>query len=67
MFKKKTETYEEFMKNNFVACPHCGYNNKYETFIKFGTCLRCLQIIDDRVYFKNRLGIERRKQMKEAK
>lgn len=63
---KKKNTYEEFMKNNFVICPFCNYNNKVEKFVKFGTCLRCLQILDDRVYFKNRLGIEMRKQIKKG-
>ena len=59
--KKKIDDYSDFMKNNFVVCPFCHYNNKYETFIRFGTCLRCLEVIDDRIYFRNTLGITIRK------
>lgn len=57
----KRDTRTEFMKNNFVVCPFCGYNNKVEKFIRFGTCLRCLEILDEKVYFKNTLGIAIRK------
>ena len=58
--KKKNETHEEFMEKNFVKCPHCGYNNKIELFAKYGTCLKCLKILDDKVYFRTKLGIIRR-------
>lgn len=59
--KKNNETHEEFMKNNFTRCSYCGYNNKNELFMRFGTCLRCHKILDNKTYFRNRLGIERRK------
>ena len=61
MVKEHKSTHKEFMENNFVICPFCNYNNKVETFIRFGTCLRCLQVIDDKIYFRTKLGIEIRK------
>lgn len=67
MVKEKIELHEEFMKNNFVVCPYCDYNNKVEKFVKFGTCLNCKKIIDDRIYFRNTLGIEIRKKLKGEK
>ena len=59
--KKRIKNYDEFMNVNFIKCPHCGYNNKKDYFVNYGTCLNCLEILDEKIYFKNTLGIAIRK------
>lgn len=47
---------EKFVKERFVTCKYCGYNNFKKRLENFGTCLRCGEIIDERSYFKVKLG-----------
>lgn len=58
---KRIKNYDEFMSKNYIICPHCGYNNKKDYFVNYGTCLRCGKIIDQKVFFENKLKIELRK------
>jgi predicted Zn-ribbon and HTH transcriptional regulator len=44
-------TKEEFMKQNYVTCNNCGYNNERSRFLQYGKCLRCDTILDDKTYF----------------
>lgn len=43
---------EQLMREEFVTCEKCGYNNKRKRFEAFGTCLRCGEILDGKTYFK---------------
>lgn len=56
------------IKQNFIVCPHCGYNNEEQRLInKYGTCLRCNKIVDKKAYLKRRLWeANHRKQIKEG-
>ena len=45
----------------FVVCPKCGYNNEFYRFQNYGTCLRCNEIIDKKVYLKCKLDLANRK------
>lgn len=40
---------------SFVVCQFCGYNNEFNRFQNYGTCLRCHKIIDPKVYLKRKL------------
>lgn len=42
-------------KLNFVVCQFCGYNNEFNRFQNYGTCLRCHKIIDQKTYLKRKL------------
>jgi ribosomal protein L37AE/L43A len=53
---------EEFIKNNYITCKYCGYNNKRNRFDNFGTCLCCGKILDKRTYFIARLMKETNKE-----
>ena len=48
--KKKKYVYIEF-----VECPFCGYNNEPKRFQYYGTCLRCHEIIDKKIYLKRKI------------
>lgn len=50
--KKKTETKEEFLQKRYITCKYCGYNNEKARFLKYGKCLFCDKILDEKVYFK---------------
>ena len=39
----------------FVVCPKCGYNNEPKRFNSYGTCLRCHQIVNPKIYLKRKL------------
>ena len=54
--KRKEETINKFICERFVVCSNCGYNNFKKRLENFGTCLRCGEVIDERSYFKRRLG-----------
>ena len=54
--KKYEDTKNEFMIARFITCKYCGYNNFKNRLENFGTCLRCGEIIDERSYFKRKLG-----------
>ena len=43
---------KEFMGKLYIICDKCGYNNKKKRNENFGTCLRCGEIIDNRLYFR---------------
>ena len=49
-------TKSEFMKETFIICNHCGYNNFKVRLKNFGTCLKCGKIIDEKSYFRKKLG-----------
>lgn len=42
-------------KLNFVVCQFCGYNNEFNRFQNYGTCLRCHKIIDPKIYLRRKL------------
>lgn len=42
-------------KLNFVVCQYCGYNNEFNRFQNYGTCLRCHKIVDPKTYIKRKL------------
>ena len=46
---------EKLMEKEYITCDECGYNNKKKGFEAFGTCLRCGNILDDKIYFKAQL------------
>ena len=50
--KLQKESKEEFMKNKYITCKYCGYNNERARFLQFGTCLFCGKILDEKTYFK---------------
>jgi len=43
---------KKFVKDLFVTCDECGYNNEKERFQAFGTCLHCGKVLDDRIHFR---------------
>lgn len=51
MAKKKTDNYKEFMRKNYVACPKCQYNNERTRLKKYGTCLNCGAVLDNKMHF----------------
>ena len=46
---------DNFIKDNFVVCDKCGYNNRKGRFDNFGCCLRCGAILDKKIYFKRQM------------
>lgn len=59
MKKKSYGDFDEFIKNNYIVCS-CGYRNKIENVNKYGTCLYCKKVLNEKVVFLNKL----REQMK---
>lgn len=53
--KKNYESKEEFLKDNFIKCKYCGYNNEKNRFQNFGKCLCCDEILDSRVFYIKKL------------
>ena len=53
--KHYEEKRNEFIEKKYITC-ECGYNNRKNRLENFGTCLRCGRIIDERSYFKRKLG-----------
>lgn len=53
--------YSKHEKVKFIICPYCGYNNEFFRFQNYGTCLRCDNIIDKKVYLKHKLDLANRK------
>lgn len=45
------EERKEFVKDLFVTCPHCQYNNEKQRLRKYATCLNCGEILDKKTYF----------------
>ena len=43
---------DEFIKQNFITCKKCGYNNEKGRFNQYGTCLKCGSILDEKTHFK---------------
>lgn len=39
----------------FVRC-ECSYNNRKDRLERFGTCLRCGRVLNERAYFKRVLS-----------
>ena len=54
--KKYEDTRDEFIKERYITCQNCGYNNNKQRLEIYGTCLCCGKIIDERTYFKKKLG-----------
>lgn len=46
----------EFMKELYITCDKCNYNNLKRRFENYGTCLRCGKVLDKKVYFKAKLS-----------
>lgn len=42
---------DDFMKKNYITCPKCEYNNERARFLQYGKCLKCGEILDQKVYF----------------
>lgn len=65
MRKFKTSK-EDFMKQKYITCDKCGYNNEKSRFLQYGKCLKCDTILDQKVYFmiemNKRLRNNKRKQ-----
>ena len=49
--EKKDLTKEDFMKKKYITCPKCSYNNERGRFNQYGTCLKCGEILDQKIYF----------------
>lgn len=49
--KKYKTTKEEFMKQNYITCPYCQYNNEKGRFSQYGKCLNCGEILDPKMHF----------------
>ena len=56
--KRTEESINDFINARFKVCSNCGYNNYKGRLENYGTCLRCGEIIDERSYFKKKLGGE---------
>lgn len=54
--KTTEEKRNEFIKVRFTTCKYCGYNNFKKRLENYGTCLRCNRVIDEKSYFKRKLG-----------
>lgn len=54
--KRKQKNKDKWLKERFITCKYCGYNNFKNRLESFGTCLRCGKIIDEKSYFMKRLG-----------
>ena len=48
---KHNTTKEEFMKEKYITCPKCSYNNEKGRFQQFGKCLKCGTILDQKTHF----------------
>lgn len=55
----KEET-ERWIERNFVVCK-CGYRNEIKRFERYGICLSCGRILDERIYFKQQFYKTRQK------
>lgn len=53
---EKSRSKKEWINERFITCKYCGYNNFKKRLESFGTCLRCGKIIDEKSYFKKKLG-----------
>lgn len=49
--KKTYPNKEAFMKDNYITCCNCGYNNEKKRLKKYGVCLNCGEPLDDEAYF----------------
>lgn len=56
-------TKEDFMKQNYLTCQKCGYNNERGRFMQYGKCLNCGAILDKKTHFM----IEMLKRVKDDK
>lgn len=54
------EQTEQWIERHFVVCK-CGYRNEINRFQKYGVCLSCGRILDDRLYFKSMFYKTKRK------
>ena len=52
MGKKKDLSKEEFIKKHYCTCKKCDYNNERGRLNQYGTCLKCGEILDKKIYFK---------------
>lgn len=44
---------KEWFNSKYIVCPKCGYNNERKRFSFYGTCLRCNEIMDKKIYLKH--------------
>ena len=63
MMRTFKESKEVFLKKTYITCDFCGYNNEKSRFLKYGKCLKCGHILDNRTYFM----IEMMKKIKDNK
>ena len=57
MRERRNGDIEEFIKKNYIVCS-CGYRNKIENVNKYGTCLYCKKVLDEKVFFLKKLRQE---------
>lgn len=55
---------EKFIKKMFIVCGKCGYNNEKHRFQHYGFCLRCKNVMDERLFFKYQLWLNSKKRSK---
>lgn len=46
---------QDFIKEKYITCKYCGYNNEKGRFTQFGVCLKCGKVIDKRAHFKTEM------------
>jgi len=51
MANRTPEERADFIKQNYFTCPHCQYNNERMRLNKYGVCLNCGKILDEKIYF----------------
>jgi len=57
MRERRNGDIEEFIKKNYIVCD-CGYRNKIENVNKYGTCLYCKKVLNEKVFFLKKLRQE---------
>lgn len=49
--KKHKISKDEFIAKIYITCKKCGYNNEKSRYFKYGKCLKCGAILDEKTYF----------------
>ena len=53
--KKEYIDREDFLNSHFKRCSKCGYLNRKEAIAKWGTCICCKNVIDEKAKLKYEL------------
>ena len=43
------------LRDWYITCPDCGYNNLKKRLKNYGTCLNCKRILDEQAYFRRKV------------